>query len=178
MGLVPYRLERQLLISSRSTGLLRALPFLVFGWLCFVGCSSSRQGLPTQARQEHSKPLEFSVVRLQSAKEPPVKLMIYGGKQHDVYLGCLNCEASEPESVFNEFGAYGSRYSPYSLWNALTPYGSVSSYMSPRNPQASDPPIVRDQDGRFQGYLTINNHMPQSFRSKEAIALLKRIQGG
>ena len=102
--------------------------------------------------------------------------MVYGGDNQDVYLGCLSCDASEPESVFNEFGSYGSPYSPYSLWNPQTAYGSAQSPLSPRNPRATDPPVVKDQYGEFHGYLTVNQHMPQVFRSDKADILLKLIQ--
>lgn len=159
---------------SRNGTLLQAL--VAVACVCLSGCSSSRNRQMEQAKDKGLQPLEFSVGKPAPPKEEPPKLMVFGGEGHDVYLGCLSCDAREPESVFNEFGTYGTPYSPYSLWNALTPYGSVSSPISPRNPTASNPPVVRDHRGNFHGYLTINSHMPQVHRSHEADVLLKRIQ--
>ena len=32
------------------------------------------------------------------------KIMIFGGRGHDTYLGCLSCSKFDSESVFNEMG--------------------------------------------------------------------------
>lgn len=29
---------------------------------------------------------------------------LYGGKDHDVYLGCLNCSSYNSDSIWNEYG--------------------------------------------------------------------------
>ncbi len=50
-------------------------------------------------------------------------LHIYGGKDHDVYLGCLNCDKFNTSSIWNIYGTYGSRYNLLSIWNA---YGNIS----------------------------------------------------
>ena len=151
--------------------------FLAATLLCAssLACSSANQQVA--AAKQSSEPLEFTVGVSEPPQEPGPKLMVYGGKKHDVYLGCLNCDAAEPESVFNEFGSYGSPYSPYSLWNAETTYGSARSPMSPLNPRATNPPVVKDQHGSFHGYLSVNKDMPQVFRSHEAELLLRHIQG-
>ena len=42
-------------------------------------------------------------------------LHLYGGKNHDVYLGCLNCDAYNSNSIWNEYGTYGSKYNSNSI---------------------------------------------------------------
>lgn len=43
----------------------------------------------------------------------------------NMYLGCVTCNQFHPNSIWNQFGTYGSLYSPNSIWN---PYGINSSY--------------------------------------------------
>jgi hypothetical protein len=54
-------------------------------------------------------------------------LMLFGGRNHDVFL-------------WNQYGTYGSRYSSD----------------SPFNPYAQNPPVIVDPDGNFYGYFTLN----------------------
>lgn len=72
-------------------------------------------------------------------------LNLYGGKNHDVYLGCLNCNDYDVNSIWNEYGTYGSEYSSYSPFNAYT----------------LNPPVVVDKQGNFYGYFTINSYNSQ-----------------
>src|SRR5437868_12034075 len=51
------------------------------------------------------------------------KLLIFGGANHEVYLGCL-CDGRNPESVFNLAGEYGSARSTTSMRNKRAAYGS------------------------------------------------------
>jgi len=36
-------------------------------------------------------------------------LHIYGGSNHDVYLGCMNCNKFDSNSIWNQFGTYGNK---------------------------------------------------------------------
>lgn len=36
-------------------------------------------------------------------------LLIYGGSDHDVFLGKLNADCYDSESIWNEYGTYGSK---------------------------------------------------------------------
>ena len=66
---------------------------------------------------------------------------IYG--QDGTYLGRLNANRYDPESVANPYGRYGSPYSSTSINNPYSPYGSPYSNLSARNPYATQPPVVR-----------------------------------
>lgn len=70
------------------------------------------------------------------------ELLIFGGQNHKVFLGCLNCSKYESNSVFNNYGTHGSKYSAESIFNTYGEYGSKYSSFSACNPYASDPPVI------------------------------------
>lgn len=82
-------------------------------------------------------------------------LMIYGGKDNDEYLGKLNASKYDSESIWNQYGEYGSRYNSKSIWNGYGTYGSKYSSYSPFNNYASNPPVLVDKNGKFYGYSII-----------------------
>lgn len=88
-------------------------------------------------------------------------LLIYGGEDHDVYLGKLNASEYDSESIWNEYGSYGSKYNSNSIWNEYGRYGSSYSSYSPFNEYATYPPIIVDSQGNFYGYFTLNKYKPQ-----------------
>ena len=59
------------------------------------------------------------------------------------YLGSLNANPYDPESVNNPHGRYGSRYSQDSINNPFGQYGSPYSSDSANNPYATNPPVIR-----------------------------------
>lgn len=85
-------------------------------------------------------------------------LHIYGGANHDVYLGCLNGSKYDQNSIWNAFGTYGSKFNSNSIWNAYGTYGSKYNTYSPWNSYSNDPPVIVDKDGGFYGYLTTNKN--------------------
>ena len=96
-----------------------------------------------------------------SAPPPPVsvgngRVLLYGGRDHAVFIGCFSCNEFDSESIFNEFGKYGSRFSATSIWNHFSTYGSEFSGDSACNQFASNPPILVDNNGRSYGALTLN----------------------
>jgi hypothetical protein len=98
-------------------------------------------------------------------------LYIFGGENHDVFLGCLNCNTYTSNSIWNEYGTYGNHYSITSIWNEYGTYGSTYSSLSPWNSYASDPPVVVDENGNFYGYLTINIYNSQRATFQLALIL-------
>lgn len=43
-------------------------------------------------------------------------LLLYGGQNHDEFLGCLVCNEYSGESVCNAYGQYGNEYGS-NMWN-------------------------------------------------------------
>src|SRR5262249_3499377 len=103
----------------------------------------------------------------------PVKLMLFGGQNHETYLGCLNCSEYARDSIFNEFGQAGNRYSTNSIWNAYGQFGSLYSSYSACNPYASDPPVIVDAEGSFYGRLTVNEYHAQIASGRQYLSWLK-----
>jgi hypothetical protein len=62
------------------------------------------------------------------------------------------------ESIFNEYGQYGSKYSSNSIWNEYGNYGSKFSTYSPFNQYSSSPPAIY-KNGILIGYLTVNKYI-------------------
>lgn len=91
----------------------------------------------------------------------PARLMIYGGPNNGTYLGCLSCPSTDPESVFNEYGA-GNPYRYESITNSYGQFGSPYSSYSACNEYASDPPVVVDEAGNYYGRLTLNRYAPDA----------------
>lgn len=100
-------------------------------------------------------------------------LNIYGGKDHDVFLGCLNCNSMAPASIWNAYGTYGSKYSATSIWNKYATYGSDYGDNSPFNQHASYPPAIVDKDGNFFGYLTVNEYHEKRAEFPLAVTICK-----
>jgi trimeric autotransporter adhesin len=59
-----------------------------------------------------------------------------------IFLGLIT-KPTDPQSVFNRDGAYGSPMSPFSIYNPNGRYGSATGDFSARNPFATQPPFVR-----------------------------------
>lgn len=85
-------------------------------------------------------------------------LYIFGGEEHDVYLGRLNANDFDSESIWNEYSKYGNKFSNNSIWNEYGVYGNEYSQYSPFNEYASYPPVIVDIKGNFYGYFTIDKY--------------------
>jgi hypothetical protein len=79
------------------------------------------------------------------------------------YLGTLNKNRYDPNSVANPYGAYGSRYSPNSVNNPYGRYGSKYSSEGATNPygSAQSPSLIGD-NGKYLGRLNDNKYDPES----------------
>jgi len=99
------------------------------------------------------------------------QLHLYGGPDHKVYLGCVNCNKYDSNSIWNAYGSYGSKYNPNSIWNAYGTYGSKFNTLSPWNSHSTNPPVVVDKEGKFYGYFTLNQRMPKRADFKLALII-------
>lgn len=67
------------------------------------------------------------------------------------YLGNLSRNVTDPDSVYNPIGRYGSVTSPDSINNPVGEYGSPISNRSARNPIATEAPIIVSP--RYRGLM-------------------------
>ena len=96
-------------------------------------------------------------------------LLIFGGKNHDVFLGCLNCSKYDNASIWNKYGDFGSKYNDKCIWNKYGEFGGQYNDTSPFNKYASIPPVIVDADGNFYGYFTANKYKDKATDYKLAI---------
>ncbi len=82
--------------------------------------------------------------------------LLYGGRDLNIFLGCLNCSRFDGDSVWNKAGAYGSEHDRSTIWSKASPYGSPYNDLSPWHPHSTDAPVVRDRSGRSYGRFTRN----------------------
>ena len=99
------------------------------------------------------------------------ELLLFGGRNHDVFIGCLTCSKYDSSSVCNRYGDHGSKYSDESIWNRYGTYGSKYNDESPWNKYSSNPPAIVDRDGGFYGYFTANRYASKRTQIRALLAL-------
>jgi hypothetical protein len=103
------------------------------------------------------------------------ELFVFGGKDHDTFLGCLTCSKFDANSGFNSMGRYGSTMSLTSITNKMGSYGSAMSLYGVCNQMAMHPPVVVDRNGSFYGELTVNQMRWRRFNHEALNAWLQRM---
>lgn len=98
------------------------------------------------------------------------ELYSYDGK---TYLGKLTTNKYDVDSVFNEYGLYGSKYSITSIWNEYGIYGSKYANTSAFNKLATEPPIVYE-DGVAVGYISKNTTFAYTVDPNNLYAFLEK----
>ena len=95
------------------------------------------------------------------------KIMIFGGKSHQTYLGCLNCPSNARDSIFNESGQYGRCPGPFSdnlfCRGPFREFGSSGPFQdrSACGSNATDPPVIVDEDGGYYGRVSVGGAVGQ-----------------
>ncbi len=84
-------------------------------------------------------------------------LLIFGDRNHDVFLGCITCNEYSSKSIFNSMSKFGFENS-YGLWNSYGKYKNEYSSTSACNEYGSYPPVVVDTDGNYYGKFTIDEY--------------------
>jgi len=93
------------------------------------------------------------------------KLYGYQNGRYSVFLGTIEVRGNQvyedkysSNSIFNEYGNYGSEYSSTSIWNSYSNWGSEYSSTSATNSYATNPPAITDSRNNIVGYLTANSY--------------------
>lgn len=89
----------------------------------------------------------------------------------NTFLGKIT-NAYDSESIFNEYGTYGSQYNSSSIWNQYATFGSEYSSYSPHNSYTSTPPMII-KNKMVLGYLTANKSIKSSITPNLLKALCK-----
>ena len=110
-----------------------------------------------------------------SATSLATELLLFVGKSHDVFIGCLSCNKYDSSAVCSRYGSYGSQYSDKSIWSRYGSYGSQYSDTSPWNKYASTPPVIVDREGNFYGYFTANKYQDKRTQIKALLQLTDNV---
>lgn len=86
---------------------------------------------------------------------------LYGGIDNKVFLGNLNTNKSDTNSIWNRNGTYGSHLSGKSIWNRVGIYGSEYKKFSPWNRHTTNGPLIVDNHGNEYGYMSANRAHPK-----------------
>ena len=73
----------------------------------------------------------------------------------DVFIGCLDCISTIPDSVCNFEGPYGGLNASKSIWNQAGEYGNPESSKSPWS-GSTHGPIIMDENSTVFGWFQIN----------------------
>ena len=98
------------------------------------------------------------IVALFEQLAPPPAPQFFGAilvAADGTFLGNINNNPFDSDSLANSFGTYGNQFSFLSIWNEFATYGNAFSSYSPYNSFTSTPPEMYI-DGAFYGYLTKN----------------------
>jgi len=93
--------------------------------------------------------------------------------QDGTFLGKLNPNNFDKESIFNKYGSYGNKFSQISIFNKFSPYGSQFSELSPYNKFSQTPPRIF-VNGEFVAYLTVNSYISPRIDPEEIITWAER----
>ena len=103
-------------------------------------------------------------------------LHLYSDEDKREYLGKLVTSKYDSDSVYNQYGDYGSKYSSKSIWNEFGNYGSKFSSHSPFNKYASHPPLIIDNKGNLVGKLTIKTTVTNAVNPNDLKAYLEKLK--
>jgi len=131
--------------------------------ICVVGCATPANiGLLRGILRGYqlSKGHYQSTIPLSPLTDPMIPLtgMLKLVGQDGQFLGYINTNPYDPQSLLNEYGQYGSEYSTTSIWNPYSQYGSEYSNLSAFNPYAMNPPIIYNGQTVI-AYLTMNKFL-------------------
>jgi hypothetical protein len=99
-------------------------------------------------------------LQAQPARAITNRVLLFGGPEQKDFLGCVNCDASEPYSIWNPKSDYGSPAHPLSIWNREGRYGSEGSPHSPWSRKPQSVPVAVDRAGNVCGNFAVDRSFP------------------
>ena len=100
-------------------------------------------------------------------------LYLYSDEDEPIFLGKLTNNKYDKDSVYNEYGDYGSKYSKTCIFNNYGTYGGEYSKYSPFNKYATNPPIIYDSNFFAVGRLTNNKTFTDGYTWEQIDQLMK-----
>ena len=117
----------------------------------------------------------FSVESLQETWELKViqkynNSLLFSAESPPVFLGKITTSTFDSQSIFDEFGTYGSPFRSNSIWNEFGSYGSRFASYSPWNKFSSSSPFIVKNDVVI-GRLAANEFVAGAFHPKWLIPI-------
>jgi len=100
-------------------------------------------------------------------------LLLFADNKDKTYLGKLTTNSSDTDSIFNDYGTYGSKYNQNSIWNDYGTFGGKFSAYSPFNEFSATPPLIVDSNGNIVGRLTVNKFVQGAISPYTITGVLK-----
>lgn len=88
-----------------------------------------------------------------------------------IFLGEVNRNKFDANSLVNPYGLYGNRFAAESIFNKFSQYGSPYGSESPYNKFSTTPPMFV-KNGESLGYLTVNQYLTPRLDPDEFIRWL------
>jgi hypothetical protein len=92
--------------------------------------------------------------------------------QDGQFLGKINTNKYDNDSILNKYGPYGSKYSTTSIFNQYSQYGSKYGSYSINNPYCSTPPQLYIK-GKFVGNISVNKYVGNLIPTETFLYLLE-----
>lgn len=127
------------------------------------------------SEDETKKLLEqlLSEIHAKQASTPAARGASYLQGGDDVFLGNIDANRFDPNSISNKYGPYGSRYSQTSVFNQFSPYASPYGVYSLKNPNTFTPPKLF-LGGRFVGNVSSNPRVVNYIPADDFLVALDR----
>jgi hypothetical protein len=110
--------------------------------------------------------------KLNEKKSVEKVFYLYADDEDHTYLGKITSNDVDSDSIFNTLGKYGSKYQSNSIWNTYGTFGGEYSKYSPFNEYTRTPPIIKDENGKTIGRLTVNEYVSGAISPYEVKSLL------
>jgi len=91
------------------------------------------------------------------------------------FLGTLNENEYDSNSIYNQYGKYGSQYEKACIFNKYSNYGSDYSDKNPFNQYANKAPGLYDRYNNFYGTLSINRYAQGVTKQTYQLALKLKV---
>lgn len=99
-----------------------------------------------------------ALYKQQAQNDPPARSGSYLVASDGQFLGKITTNNYDSESMLNQYGSYGSPYSPTSIFNKYSQYGNAYGQYSPYNPYSTTPPKLF-LNSKFFGNVAVNQYV-------------------
>ena len=151
-----------------STVTLTAMPNS--GWFFLAWGGDVEDLEPVLSVMLDSDTLVLALFEQLAPPPPPVYIGAVLVGADGMFLGNVNTNAFDPDSLANPWGAYGSAYASLSIWNPYGLYGGTYSSWSAYNPYAMTPPAIFI-GGQFHAYVTKNAYIMGLWIDPDVLAM-------